>query len=471
MSHFSQGRFRQQFRFLRRQFLQDGDLPLSNVLSEEIVSQVLEDGGFCWVDKIYTPLVTLWVFLSQVLSADHGCRWAVSRLIAHRLSQGQRPCSAETGAYCQARKRLPEELFSEVARQTGQALDANADSQWLWKDRPVYMFDGATVMMPDTQENQKAYPQNVAQQPGLGFPIARIAAIFSLSCGAVVDLAIGRYAGKGQGESTLFRTLWDVFQPGDIVLTDALLCTWTEILMLKQRGIDFVGQLHVTRSADFRRGKRLGKKDHFVRWSKPYVRWMDKHSRKALPDFLEVRECCISIQQPGFRSETIVVVTTLLDAFEFTKEDIAEIYFRRWNVELDLRSIKSVMQMEMLRCKTPELVRKEIWTHILAYNLIRTVMAQAATKHNVHPRSISFKGAIQTLEAFQQLIAFTDEHDATHRMHLYDNLLKAVASHRVGNRPGRFEPRRVKRRRRKYPVLTKPRREAKLELLQGVKRI
>jgi len=230
----------------------------------------------------------------------------------HRLSHGQSPCSAETGAYCQARQRLPERFFSEVARKTGQQLDANARSNWLWKGRPVYMFDGATVMMPDTQENQQAYPQNVAQKPGLGFPIARIAAIFSLSCGAVIDLAIARYAGKGQGESTLFRTLWDALRPGDIVLTDALLCTWTEILILKQRGIDFVGQLHVMRNADFRRGIRVGKKDHIVRWPKPFVRWMDKQSRKALPEFLEVRECCVSIQQPGFRSETIVVVTTLL---------------------------------------------------------------------------------------------------------------------------------------------------------------
>jgi len=199
-------------------------------------------------------------------------------------------------------------------------------------------------MMPDTQENQKAYPQNEVQRPGLGFPIARIAAIFSLSCGSVIDLAIGRYAGKGQGESTLLRTIWDVFRPGDIVLTDALLCTWAEILMLKQRGIDYVGQLHVMRKADFRRGKRLGKKDHIVRWSKPFVRWMDKESRKTLPDFLEVRECCISIEQPGFRSETIVVVTTLLDDKVFTKDDIAEIFFRRWNVELDLRCLKSVMK-------------------------------------------------------------------------------------------------------------------------------
>ena len=212
MHHFNHGRFRQQFSFLRRQFLQDGELPLSNILSEDIVSEVLKDTACSWVDKIYTPLVTLWVFLSQVLSADHGCRWAVSRLIADRLSRGQSACSAETGAYCRARKRLPEKLFSEVARKTGQQLDANASNSWLWKGRPVYMFDGATVMMPDTQENQKAYPQNVAQKPGLGFPIARIAAIFSLSCGAVMDLAISRYAGKGQGESTLFRTLWDVFR-------------------------------------------------------------------------------------------------------------------------------------------------------------------------------------------------------------------------------------------------------------------
>ena len=469
MPNFSHGRFQHQFRFFRRQFLQDGNLPLSNVLSEDLVWGVLQENGCSWVDKIYTPLMTLWVFLNQVLSADHSCRWAVGRLIAHRLSQGQPPCSAKTGGYCRARKRLPENLFSEVARKTGQELDAKARETWMWKGRPVYMFDGATVMMPDTQENQKAYPQNEVQRPGLGFPIARIAAIFSLSCGAVTDLAIGRYAGKGQGESTLLRTLWDVFCPGDIVVTDALLCTWAEILMLKQRGVDYVGQLHVMRKADFRRGKRLGKKDHIVRWSKPFVRWMDKPSRKALPDFLEVRECCISIDQPGFRSEKIVVVTTLLDPIEFTKDDIAEIYFRRWNVELDLRCLKSVMKMEMLRCKTPELVRKEIWTNILAYNLIRTVIAQAATKHDVHPRSISFKGAIQTLEAFQQLIAFTDEHDAPLLMQLYDNLLKAVASHRVANRPGRFEPRKIKRRKRKYPRLVKPRRETKLELLKGVK--
>ncbi len=170
----NQGRFRQQVSFLRRQFLQDGDLPFSNILSEGIVVQALTAIDVCWLDRIYTPLVTLWAFLGQVLSQDHSCRWAVARLIAHRISRGQRPCSAETGAYCKARKRLPEEFFSEVARQTGRALDSHVDPQWLWHGRRVHVFDGSTVSMPDTSENQRAYPQPDTQKPGLGFPLARI---------------------------------------------------------------------------------------------------------------------------------------------------------------------------------------------------------------------------------------------------------------------------------------------------------
>jgi hypothetical protein len=197
MRYCNQGRFRQQVGFLRRQYLQDGDLPFTNVLSERIIAQALTAIQTFWMDRIYSPLVTLWVFLGQVLSADHSCRAAVARLIAHRISRGQPPCSAETGAYCQARKRLPENFFSDVARQTGRGLEANSRASWLWKGRRVYAFDGSTITMPDTSENQEAYPQNVVQTLGLGFPIARIGAIFSLACGAVLDLGICRYAGKG----------------------------------------------------------------------------------------------------------------------------------------------------------------------------------------------------------------------------------------------------------------------------------
>jgi hypothetical protein len=468
MRYSSQGRFRQQVRFLRRQFLQDGDLPFSNVLSEGGIAQALTAIDVRWVDRIYSPLVTLWVFLGQVLSADHSCRAAVARLIAHRLSRGERSCSAETGAYCQARKRLPEEFFSNVARQTGRALETGVDRQWLWKRRRVYAFDGSTVSMPDTRENQRAYPQPDTQKPGLGFPLARIAAVFSLSCGAVLDLGICRYAGKGQSELGMLRTLWNMFLPGDIFLADRLMCAWTEMVMLKQRGVDSVCRFTSHRKADFRRGKRLGKGDHIVTWLKPTKpRSIDRETYKTLPESLMIRECRVRVEQPGFRIKTLIVATTLLDADEFTKDDLAQLYRARWNAELDLRSLKQTLQMDVLRCKTPELVRKELWTHVLAYNLIRTIMAQAATKHGIEPRSISFKGTVQTLEAFQPVIALQGQHDLAFRMHLYQQLLDAIAIHRVADRPDRYEPRRKKRRPKPYDRLMKPRWQAKRDVLKG----
>lgn len=463
------GRFRQQIRFLRRQFLQDGDLPFSDVLSEEIVSQALTAVGAVWNDRIYTPLVTLWVFLNQVLSADHSCRAAVARLIAHRMSQGLRPCSPETGAYCQARKRLSEKFFSTVACHVGRVLDSQVDTDWLWKGRRVYMFDGTTVTMPDTSANQKAYPQIPSQRPGLGSPIARIGAIISLSCGAIVGVGFRCFAGKGQGELNVLRELWDLLSPGDVLLGDRLMCSWREMTMLKLRGVDTVTRM-CRRTADFRRGKRLGKDDHIVRWPKPYHRTADKESYKALPDYLAVRETRVRIEQQGFRTKTIIVVTTLLDADQTSKEELASLYLARWNNELDLRSIKSTMQMDDLRCKTPELVRKEIWTHILAYNLIRTIMSQAATKHKLKPRSISFKGAIQTLEAFQPVIAQRGRRDLLFLNELYQKLLDCIAAHQVANRPNRFEPRKRKRRFKLYNFLRKSRHETKLDMMKRVRK-
>ena len=264
MSFSNHGRFRQQVRFLRRQLLQDGELPFTDVLPEGTVTQALKALNVVWLDRVYSPLVTLWVFLGQVLSQDHSCRAGVARLIAHRVAPGQRPCSAETGAYCQARKRLPEEFIATVARKTGQALDEGAQQRWLWKGRRVLAYDGSTVSMPDTAENQRAYPQPPQQQSGLGFPLARIAAFFSLSCGAVLDLGICSYSGKGHSELGMLHKLWDLLRPGDIMLADRYMCAWHEILLLKQRGIDSVTRLHHCRRVDFRRGKRLGKDDHIV---------------------------------------------------------------------------------------------------------------------------------------------------------------------------------------------------------------
>ena len=364
MRHSNHGRFRQQVQFLRRQFLQNGDLPFTDILTEQVVAQALAELGKEWLDRIFSPLVTLWVFLGQVLSGDHSCRGAVARLIAHRLARGQRPCSAATGAYCQARQRLPERFFSTAACLVGRALDGKAEQRWLWKGRRVYLFDGTTVTMPDTPENQEAYPQVYTQQPGLGFPIARVGALISLACGAVVNLGFCQYAGKGQGEVSLLRRLWDVLRPGDVLLGDRLLANWATIVLLGERGVELVGRLNTAhRRADFRRGRRLGPDDHLVHWAKPTsIRSLDREAYHALPDFITVREARIRVRQPGFRTREIVVVTTLLDPRQATKEDLATLYRARWHNELDLRSLKAVMQMREPRCKTPGLVHKEVCT-------------------------------------------------------------------------------------------------------------
>jgi Transposase DDE domain len=469
MPHSNRAAFREQVRFLRRQFLQDGALPFTDVLTEEVIAQALT-AVTGWLDRIFSPLVTLWVFLGQVLSADHSCRAAVARLRAHRRARGQGPCSAQTGAYCQARKRLPESFFADVACSVGRRLDDRADRRWLWQGRRVYLFDGTTVTMPDTRENQAAYPQVYNQKPGLGFPIARLGALISLACGAVVNLGFCQYAGKGQGEVSLLRRLWDSLRPGDILLTDALLANWANLVMLKERGLELVGRLNKAhRKADFRRGKRLGQEDHVVRWRKPTsIRSLNREEYHALPEFITVREARVRVLQPGFRTRSIVVVTTLLDPEQTTKEDLATLYRARWHAELDLRSLKSAMQMRELRCKAPELVRKEVWAHILAYNLLRTVMGQAAARHGVEPRSLSFTGAMQTLEAFQPVLDFGAARDATSRLRLYHDLLDAIATHRVGDRPDRYEPRVKKRRRNHYGWLTKPRAEMKRKMAKGV---
>jgi hypothetical protein len=470
MRHPNQRRLHQQVQFLRRQFAQDSHLPFSDVLSADLVAQALSAVGVSWIDRIYSPLVTLWVFLGQVLSPDHSCRAAVARLMAHRIAQGQKPCSAKTGAYCQARERLPETFFSTLACSAGNALDDMSEPRWRWKGRRVYLFDGTTVDMPDTPENQDAYPQVYNQKQGLGFPIARVGAIISLACGAIVNLGVCRYAGKGQGEVSLLRQLWDVLRAGDVLLSDRLQANWLNIVLLKERGLDLVSRLNkANRTADFRRGKRLGHQDHIVRWNKPTsIRSLDRASYQALPESVTIRETRIRTAQPGFRTKSIVVVTTLLDPLQATKDDLATLYRARWNNELDLRSIKSTMQMHELRCKTPALVRKEIWTHALAYNLIRTLMAQAAATHGILPRTISFKGTLQTLDAFQPLLDRPKVHDAGLRLRLYQDLLGAIASHRVANRPDRIEPRAKKKRRDHYAWLTCPRNELKRQMAERV---
>src|SRR6476469_9511074 len=290
------GSFRRHATLLRRQFLQDGGLPFTDVLTDDVLADALATVGH-WLDRVFSPLVTLWVFLGQVLDSDHSCRAAVARLVAHRVARGQRPCAARTGAYCRARQRLPEGFFAAAARRVGRNLDARVDRRWLWKGRRVCLFDGSTVSMPDTDENRREYPLAYNQTPGTNFAIARIGAIISLSCGAILDLGICRYAGKGQGEVSLLRQLWDVLRPGDVLLRDRLMSGWVGMYLLKQRGVDTVSRLSAHRRADCRKGKRLGKDDHLVAWKKPTsIRSVDRQTYNSFPDSITVREARFRVE-------------------------------------------------------------------------------------------------------------------------------------------------------------------------------
>jgi hypothetical protein len=452
-------------RALCRQFNQDAGLPFSDVLPRERVLAALRAEAVRFRDRLFCPLVTLWAFLSQVLSKDHSCVAAVARLLAFRARQGLPPCSARTGSYCKARKRLPERLLARLARDAGRDLHRQAPDAWRWRGRAVKIADGSSVSMPDTRANQKAFPQPGEQQPGCGFPVARLVVLLSLACGAVLDLALGPLTGKRSGEAALFRALHECLEQGDVVLADRLFASYFDIALLGRRGADAVLRLHQRRKVDFRRGRRLGRDDHIVAWERPSrPDWMGAARYATIPATLTVREVRVRVAIPGVRTRRLVVVTTLLDAEAFPARELAALYRARWHAELDLRSIKQAMQMGVLRGKTPEMVRKEVWAHLLAYNLIRATMAQAALRHHLSPRTLSFEGARQTLEAFRGLLL---QATAGQLPGVIERLLAATASHRVGDRPDRYEPRVRKRRPKEYPVMKIPRPQARERLAQA----
>ena len=460
MSHRKHRRIQDQINLLRNA----PSLPFGDILDPSRVQRALSAENVGFRVRLFTPLITLWTFLSQVLSQDHSCREAVDRLIAYQTARGQRPCRPETGTYCKARKRLPLGVLRRLVHQSGDDLDQCAPKSWLWKGRHVCLVDGTTVSMPDTAANQKAFPQPSAQAPGVGFPLARVVAVISLATGALRDLAIGPYKGKETGETALFRTLLDRLACGLIILGDRFFSSYFGIAALRLRRIDGLFRMHQLRKFDFHRGRLLGIEDHVVRWAKPpRPKWMDESTYDQFPSELEVRELRVHVKQPGFRAEEIVLVTTMLDEQEYPKEDLAALFLDRWNIELDLRSIKCVMQMEILRCKSPAMVEKEVWMHMLAYNLIRVLMASAAEAHATEPRRLSFKGTLQALSTFRESIELAPWE---RRPLLVEELLRAIASYEVKNRFGRVEPRAIKRRPKQNKLLQEPRFQARKRLIQ-----
>jgi hypothetical protein len=462
MAHVTPTHRSRQVRCLRQQFAQAPALPFADILPAAQVEQALRAEKVSFRDRLFSPLVTLWVFLSQVLDPDHSCRAAVARFLAWRTTRGLAPCSADPGAYCKARGRLPEGVLARLTRTTGRQLQDHAPPAWRWNGRPVKVVDGTTVSMPDTPANQKEYPQSPSQKPGVGFPIARLVVLFSLAVGTVLEAALGRYQGQHTGETALFHTLHPNLEPGDILLADRYFGSYWELALARQRGADLVCRLHQRRRSDFRRGRRLGPEDHVVEWAKPArPDWMDETTYAALPATLAVREVRVCVRHPGFRTKVLVVVTTLLDPEAFPRQDVAILYRIRWYAELDLRALKQTMQMDVLRGLSPEMVRKEVWAHLLAYNLLRGLMAQAAQAVGVLPVQLSFKGALQAVNAFAAVL-WTASAAAVEE--LGQRLREAIGSHRVGDRANRSEPRRRKRRPKPYPLLNEPRAQARARL-------
>jgi hypothetical protein len=449
---------------LRHQFTQDAALPFADILSADQVQQAVHAEQVRFRNRLFSPAVTLWMFLSQVLDATHCCRQAVARFLAWRLGQGLAPCSADTSAYCKARGRLPEAVLARLVRQTGQRTHDQMAAAWRWTGRTVKVVDGTTVSMPDTPANQQAFPQSRAQKAGVGFPLARMVVLFSLAVGTALDAAFGPYRGKQTGELSLFRQLHDRLDAGDILLADRHYCSFWELALVRRRGGDVVTRLHQHRKADFRRGRRLGCCDHVVSWAKPArPEWMTPEEYTQLPETLAIRELRVCVARLGYRTRVLIVATTLLDADAFSTRDVALLYRVRWFAELDLRALKATLQMGILRGKTPGMVRKEIWAHLLAYNLIRGLMADAASEAGLLPWQLSFAGALQTVVAFAPL-AWAWE---TAWEPIGVALRVALREHRVCDRAGRVEPRAQKRRPQHYPLLMESRDRARSRLIQG----
>jgi hypothetical protein len=444
------------------QLQQSPGLPFAEALPADQVHTTLRAIGGFFRQRVWAPAVTLWTFLSQCLDADPSCRQAVTRLLAWRTARGLPRCSTNTGAYCKARGRLPEALLAQLTRDTGAATRRRAAAGWLWKGRAVKVADGTCVSMPDTPANQEEYPQPRSQKPGCGFPLLRLVVVFSLAVGTVLDAALGRYHGKGTGEQSLLRSLWDGFAAGDVLLGDRNFCCYWVVAEASARGADVVLRLNAGWAKDLRACQRLGPGERRMRLTRPRrPAWMSKEEYAGVVEELWVRCVEVRVRQKGFRTKSLVVATTIWDR-QVTAGDLAALYRCRWQAELDLRSLKEALQMDILRGQSPEVVRKEVWAHLLIYNVIRGLMAQAAQARGVRPEEVSFTGAVQATRAF--LPHLRAAADAATALRLAEELLHAIGAHRVGDRPDRCEPRATKRRPKNYPYLTVPRAQSRARL-------
>jgi hypothetical protein len=454
----------QQAEALLAAFLQTEDLPLADVLTpDDVVNAFAEAGADCHgsATAIFTPLLTLWAFLGQLLHSDHSCRAAVLRVIVLCAALSRPIPASDTAAYCRARSRLPTVVLQRLATHLGQQLEQHAATDWLWQGRHVKLVDGSTSTVPDSPANQQAFPPRRLRR-GLSYPLIRWVCLISLATAAILNFNYGPYQGKQTGELALFRPLSGSLQAGDVLLADRFFCTWFTFALSLQQGVDVVARLHASRNQDFRCGIRYGHGERLMFWQRPRrPAWLDEATYESLPSYLTVREILVHVTIPGRRTRRLLVATTLLDRDQYSREAVAALYGARWQVELDIRSLKVHLGLGELRCQSPEMVAKEIWGSLLAYNLVRKVGCQTAVLGGRRPREISFTAAKQALCAGLKQRVLSEPCE---RWRVGVALLERLHQERVGNRPDRVEPRAVKRGPKGYPRLRQPRARARARL-------
>lgn len=407
--------------------------------------------------RLFGARTTFWAFLSQVFTPNGSCREALRKVQAWQAAEGMALADSSTSGYCQARGRLQTQTLRTIHEGVAEELTRKSVDPKAEFGRCIKVVDGTGVSMPDTAENQKIWPQTKEQKPGCGFPVAKLVGLFTLANGVLIDWVEGN---KHDHEAKLFPRLWNRLLSGDILLADRAYCSYGSICALLQRGVDTVMRIHQKRPTDFRKGKRLGPRDRLIHWNKPPKRlsaWT-KAQWTLLPERLTLRMVHILVQVPGFRVQSFVLVTTLTNLDDWPAEKLGRLYFRRWAVELFFRDIKITMGMDVLRCKTPLMVRKEIIMHAIAYNCIRGLMQHAAALYHLPVERISFKGTADTLRQWGDAIHI---HAGKPRRYsgMIAILFRLIAEDLVPYRPKRSEPRVKKRRSKNYQLLTKPRHE------------
>ena len=434
---------------LRQQSLGHLELLFQPLLPPGLLSQA--DEGLNSRERVYSVRRTFFGFLGQVLKPDSSCREIVRQIQALFALQDRGPVDENTSAYCQARKRLPLDRLCRVRVGVAAAGERMAQR---WHGLRPKAIDGSSVSLPDTKKNQRAYPQSGRQKPGCGFPLLRLVGVFSLSTGVLLDYAKGN---KHQSELRLLRGLLDGFKRDDLAVADRGFSCYVLLALLWRRGVWSLFRLHQSRAADWRKGKRLGAKDRLFTWSQPRLRppWLPQCLWKTIPEQLTVRVIRFPLHRRGYRTEAVTLVTTLLDPENYPAQDIAELYVRRWKIELWFRDLKTSMGMEVLRCQSPQMVHKELEMFLIAYNFIRCLMVQAGAINHVTLDRLSFKGSVDSVRQFS--LAIAQARSKKKQNHLILELLEVIARDEVPDRPERLEPRAVKRRPKTYQLLNRPR--------------